>query len=240
LKNHSKSYSHELARYVSKYGHVLKNPSKVSEITGLPIDVRRNVMAGLSNFAKYLGMYPEWKAIKQNSALKWEKKPTLDIVLDILNSPLRDTLDWLKQVLQRLPRDYATVMVFNALSGLRVGEGINACRLLSDLSERGKMETYLNKELMMLEHFRFRDIFLRKSKNAYISFVTPELLDLVTKTKPRILYETLDTKIDRMGLPNRSRELRKYFATTLRDSLPSEAVDLLQGRVSSSVFAKNY
>jgi len=36
------------------------------------------------------------------------------------------------------------------------------------------------------------------------------------------------------------QELRKYYGTTLRETLPSEAIDLLQGRVSTTVFAKYY
>ena len=43
----------------------------------------------------------------------------------------------------------------------------------------GELSNYLNKELLMLEHFRYGDLFLRRCKNAYISFVTPELLELV-------------------------------------------------------------
>jgi len=75
----------------------------------------------------------------------------------------------------------------------------------------------------MLEHFRYGDLFLRKFKNAYISFITPELLRLVTAFKPKIKYLALDTKINRLGFPTRTKQLRKYFATILREHLPTEA-----------------
>lgn len=65
--------------------------------------------------------------------MKWERKPSLDIVLDILSSPLRDVMAWLKEAVSGLPVDYGVVLVFNALTGLRVHEGIDACRLLVDL-----------------------------------------------------------------------------------------------------------
>jgi len=135
---------------------------------------------------------------------------------------------------------YGTVLVFNALTGLRVHEGINACELLLDLNKQGKLDSYLNKELWMLEHFRFPHIFLRKCKNAYVSLITPELLNLVLENKPKIEYATLDTKLNRLGLHNRSKQLRKYYGTVLRDTLPTEAIDFLEGRVSSSVFARYY
>jgi intergrase/recombinase len=92
----------------------------------------------------------------------------------------------------------------------------------------------------MLEHFRFPHIFLRRCKNAYVSLITPELLQLVLENKPKIEYATLDTKLNRLGLPNRSKQLRKYYGTVLRDVLPTEAIDFLEGRVSSSVFARYY
>lgn len=53
-------------------------------------------------------------------------------------------------------------------------------------------------------------------------------------------YSALDTKINRLGLPNRSKELRKYYSTILREVLPTEAIDLLEGRISSSMFARHY
>ena len=85
---------------------------------------------------------------------------------------------------------------------------------------------------MMLQHFRFPELFLRNSKNAYISFITPELLNRVIETKPRITYPALDTKIGRLGYNNQTKQLRKIFATKLRNTLPQELVDLLQGRIS--------
>jgi hypothetical protein len=51
-------------------------------------------------------------------------------------------------------------------------------------------EGYTNKEIietLQLEHFRFPDIFLRQTKKAYISFVTPEILaDIVALRKNKI------------------------------------------------------
>jgi intergrase/recombinase len=93
---------------------------------------------------------------------------------------------------------------------------------------------------MMLQHFRFPDLFLRRSKNAYLSFITPELLDCVIKIKPSIKYSALDTKIGRLGVNNQTKQLRKLFATRLRNYLPQELVDLLQGRISQTIFMKFY
>lgn len=92
----------------------------------------------------------------------------------------------------------------------------------------------------MLEHFKYKDLFLRKCKNAYISFVTPEMIELVQSVKPKITYEAIDSGLSRNRLAVRTKELRKLYATSLREYLPQELVDLLQGRVSQSVFLRFY
>lgn len=92
----------------------------------------------------------------------------------------------------------------------------------------------------MLKHFKFKDLFLRKCKNAYISFVTSDLLELVKAVKPKITYEAIDSGLNRNRLAVRTKELRKLYATSLREHIPQELVDLLQGRVSQSVFLRFY
>lgn len=240
LKNHSRCYSRELIRYVRRYHYVLRDPSKISQISVLSKDQKRMAMAGLSNLSKYLGCYGYWKTLVKNAGLKWEKKVSLDIVLDIMNMNLQDCWLWLKRVLRELPKEYGCVLVFAALTGLRPNEAVNSTKLISDLFDSGRLEEYLNQEFLLLEHFRYGDIFLRRYKNAYISFLTPEILKLITTVKPRIKYTTLHTKIHRLGLANKTKQLRKYFATKLRESLPTEAIDLLQGRINRSVFLRYY
>jgi intergrase/recombinase len=92
----------------------------------------------------------------------------------------------------------------------------------------------------MLQHFRFPDLFFRRSKNAFVSFETPELLSCVLGEKPKIKYAALDNRLDRLHLGIKTKQLRKLFATRLRTELPQELVDLLQGRISQSVFFKFY
>lgn len=102
------------------------------------------------------------------------------------------------------------------------------------------LDCYLNRDLLMLQHFRFRDAFLRRNKNAYISFISKKLLNLVVEGKPRITYQQLQKKIYRSGLKNNTRQLRKLNATLLRETLSREVIDLLQGRINQSVFLRYY
>lgn len=52
----------------------------------------------------------------------------------------------------------------------------------------------------MLEHFRYKETYLRKCKNAYISFISPELLDLVLRYKPNLRFVSLNPKLQKQGV----------------------------------------
>jgi intergrase/recombinase len=240
LKTHRERHAKEILRYAKRFAFVLEKPSQASQLLMLSKDVRRVAMSSLSNLSKYLGVYEQWRQTIRNHGLKWENTTSLETFLSILNTNLEETEMWLKQVIQKLPKDYSTVLMFDVLTGLRPNEAAMSCNLITELSEGNKLDSYLDRELMMLQHFRFPDLFLRKSKNAYISFITPELLQLVLKTKPRIKYSAIDTKIGRVGFNTRTKQLRKLYATRLRNSLPQEMIDLLEGRISQTVFMKFY
>jgi intergrase/recombinase len=240
LKTHREKHAKEILRYAKRFSFILEKPTLTSQLLILSKDVRRMAMSSLSNLSKYLGVYEQWKQIIRNHGLKWENRNSLETFLSILNSNIEETEIWLKQVIKKLPSDYSTVLIFDVLTGLRPSEAAMSCKLITDLSNMNKLDLYLDKDLMMLQHFRFPDLFLRRSKNAYISFITPELLQLVLKTKPSIKYSAIDTKIGRVGFNNRTKQLRKLHATRLRNDLPQELIDLLQGRISQTVFMKFY
>lgn len=169
-----------------------------------------------------------------------EKRSALETIIDILNSDLGNTTNWLKQAIQELPREYGSLLIFNTLTGLRGGETCVACGLITKLSEKQQLHRYLDEGLMMLQHFRFKNLFLRRNKNAYISFASEELLGLVQETKPLLSYSALRHKLNRLNMSNKTKQLRKLYATRLRNYLPHEIIDLLQGRVSQSVFLRFY
>ncbi len=237
---HEAGGAKELFTYAKRYCIVLQKPSEASKLLLLSKHMRRNVMSSLSNLSKFLGVYDQWKQTIKRFGLKWENTNNLETFLSILNTDLNEVEDWIKQLIPKMPRNYASVLVFDALTGLRPTEATHSCSLITKLSEQNKLDKYLDTKLMMLQHFRFPKLFLRKSKNAYISFVTPQLIELITKTKPTMKYSAVDTMIGRLGFKIRTRQLRKLYATTLRKYLPQEMVDLLQGRISQSIFMRFY
>jgi len=98
---------------------------------------------------------------------------------------------------------------------------------------------YYNSELSVLEHYKYK-VFLRGTKNAYISFVPKELIEEVCQSQ-KISYYAFHSKLNRKHIPLRFKELRAYHNSYLRkQGIISEIVDVLAGRVPKSVFARHY
>lgn len=227
-------------RYSKEYVNVFAHPETASTILLLNKSKRRLVMSALANLAKYLGVYEYWKGIVRNAGLQWEKRSGLETIVSILNTDIEDVKKWLLDVVSILPKDCSTVVVFEALTGLRPSEACNSCRLITELSEVHELHNYLDEDLMMLQHFKFPKLFLRKSKNAYISFVTEELVDLVLCYKPLVNHDTLKSRLRKRGFKIHLRDLRKLHATMLREYVNREIIDLLHGRVGESIFLRFY
>jgi hypothetical protein len=69
------------------------------------------------------------------------------------------------------------IVKFGCLVGLRPAEIVESVRLIND--KEGVFAKYYNAEQMVLEHYKFPDVFLRFTKKAFISFMTGEMLDIV-------------------------------------------------------------
>ena len=237
----NKAYAAKVRSYAKKYCYVLFEPSKASVLSGYPKAKRRNIMAALANLAKFLGMYKDWKEIVSQADLRWQKTSHLEVFVNLLNTDIGEVRCWLVDAIQKLPVKYSAVLVFAAVTGLRPEEAFKSVRLISELAEAGRLESYLNSKLNMLEHFRFPDLFLRGNKNAYISFVPESVLKLILAVKPRVSSNGLRKALKKTGLKVRIKDLRKLFATTVRDNdVPEEIVDLLQGRIPQSIFLRHY
>jgi intergrase/recombinase len=138
-----------------------------------------------------------------------------------------------------LPADMGAIIKFNVLTGLRPNEAIAAIRLLRASDPKRE---YYNESRQCLEHFRFPEVFLRRTKSAYVSIITEEQLSgigvLGCKTHS---YVAIQYRLARSGIDCHLGYCRKIFGSWLRQSgIAAETVDLLQGRVPRSVFARHY
>jgi intergrase/recombinase len=125
------------------------------------------------------------------------------------------------------------------LSGLRKKEGIEAFNLILELANNGRLAEYFNEEFSMLEHYKHKQ-FLRNTKNAFITILPKDFVMQIAKSNP-VSYNAIHCYLYKKHLKLRLKELRSFYASFLvRHNIISEEVDLLQGRVSKSVFVRHY
>ncbi len=227
-------------RYAKQFAQIL-DMSNASSLLQLSAEKRIHAMKALSCLAKYTGRFDQFLQLRQRYNLKWstgtEKLDAFERFFD--DSKTLDTmLQWLRQVRQELPKSYSDFFMFCALTGLRASECVACIRLIKDPKE---FKTYYNEDRHCLEHFRFANIFIRRTKAAYISLVDKEILEIAKNCTNTPSYNALKMALRRKSLDMQLKYCRKIFASYLRQAgIESEIVDLLQGRVPKSVFARHY
>lgn len=99
-----------------------------------------------------------------------------------------------------------------------------------------------NPERQALEHFRFPDVFLRTTKKAFISYITLDNLQPITKMGSKTPgYNAIRLTCKRRHIDMDMSLCRKIFASWLRkEGIQPEVIDLLQGRVSQSILIRHY
>jgi len=225
--------------YAQKYAHCLLDRS-MSEVSTLSDSKRRHTLAALAALAKFLGVHQDFKGLMRSFGLHWTGKSADELIIERMTK-VKDETDlyqWMRGVKTLLP-DYGDFVDLVAATGLRYEEAVNAWNLIVQLNSTGKLNEYYNKQKEILEHFRFREIFLRRTKKAFISFVPNQLIDEIAGQK-RLTVNVLRLRIKRKGLKMRFSDIREFHATLLTRRLSQPEIDFLQGRVSTSVFMKNY
>ena len=106
------------------------------------------------------------------------------------------------------------------------------------MDREDRLDGYMDDELGMLEHFRYPNLFIRDSKNVYISFVSKKLLDVVLVYRPNLTHDDPKSRLRKRHFSIHLKDLRKLHRTMLREYMPAETIDLLHGRVSSSILLR--
>jgi len=135
--------------------------------------------------------------------------------------------------------DERLFLKFALTSGMRKGEAINSFNLIINLAKQNNLPMYYDKERSILEHFKFKDMFLRE-KECLRNIITEAMTLEIAGSNP-ITYEMIRRRLLRHGLRCRMTELRDYFATFMvRHGLIREEVDLLQGCIPPNIFIRHY
>ena len=222
--------------YAKKYSTILID-SNAQVLLTLSNDKRKQVMKSLAILSKFLGCYDRWKEIKERYQLKWTSDDSFKVFRNITNqeSNYSSMLKWLKDSCSQIPTSYSNHLIYCTLTGLRAAESFQSISLIkSDYSN------YINEKNMTIEHFRYPTIFLRKTKQAYISVINGTVL-IIAKKSGNYNYNTLRCYLKRKGISMNMNYCRKIFATYLRNNeVQSEVIGLLQGRIPKSIFLRNY
>jgi intergrase/recombinase len=195
-------------------------------------------MRALAAYSKFIGQYNRWQTIRKEYQFKWSATDSLTGFHNILkqDGDFTKMIEWITTTMKSHPR-FANILMFNVLTGLRPQEAIDSFNLL--LSD--KRQEYLSKNEKLLEHFKFPNIFLRRTKKAFISIASRELISLTEGQRP-LTYDTIKIAITRSEKTGfRMSFCRKIFATFLRNErIEPELIDMLQGRIPDSVFVRHY
>jgi hypothetical protein len=222
--------------YARNYVHILQQADG-SELLELNGEKRIHVMKSLSALSKYTGCYDRWQQMRQSFQLKWSNSDPLRDFNSIFNNgnDLNHMINWVKKTSSQLTPQYANILIFNTLTGLRPSEACMAIGLI-----HANSNNYMNQSTQTLEHFRF-PCFIRRTKNAYISLYNDQIMQVAKDTCKDITYSFLKYLFRRCGLSLHTSFCRKIFATYLRvHGVDQEMIDLLQGRAPRSVFARHY
>jgi intergrase/recombinase len=231
------STTRKVMSYVRRFSHILWS-GNLSEINALPETIRTDAVKALIILSKYLGLHEEFKAALKAYGIKLKRPDALAAFIRIYSNNNADLGEWLESVRPVLRPRERILLRFLKLSGLRTSEGIAAFNLIIELSKQDRLSEYLNNGF--LEHFRYRDFFLRGTKNAYISIVPAGLIAQIAESKS-VSYSAIIKRLYRNGLKSRISELRDQFGTfVVQHGLVAQEADLLCGRIPPSIFVRHY
>ena len=191
-------------------------------------------MQALNSLAEFLGAKDAWEDIKHRYGLKIREEQK--VIDPFEREDISRMLSWYREALSRVTEDARNTLLYMLLTGLRPVEAMNSIQAV-----RESWKEYIRRMdgFLVLQHFKYPDVFLRRTKKAYISVIAEE--DLKLTDNAVLSYSTLREKLKEKGMNCRAGYGRKIYSTWLRDhGIEAEFIDLLQGRVGLTVFSRYY
>jgi len=237
---YSFSYGNTVLCYTKKYHGLLEADSNLRDLELLSNDVKTSVVKSLLLFAKFHGCYSKFKDRLGEYGIKLYRPDSLNAFLRILKASNTNTMQYYNEILPLLKDNERVFAKFLLSSGLRVSEGIESFNLIISLSNEGKLSEYYDENLGCLMHFKYPKLFIRHTKNAFITFISKESLNQIAKCQP-VTYFSLRKRLYRKNKPMRFDEFRDYFGTKLVNNGILEAEqNLVCGRIPISIFIRHY
>jgi Archaeal phage integrase len=226
--------------YAQRYHSVLDSGDASILVQAKP-SVRRHAMESLAAWSKFIGSYEQWGQIKKRYSLQWtDGDESLQAIQRYFNGDnLEDMLQRIREMMYVLPTTSMSKIVhWGIIVGLRSSEIIDSVRFIND---KEAFTRYYDPAQMTLSHWKMPGM-IRKTKKAFLSFVTPQMLESVQNLGEVPTYNSIRHACNRRGIACNLHLCRKVFASYLRQEggIQPEVIDMLQGRVSQSVLARHY
>jgi len=239
-KQFSERYARDVYSYSRKYADCLLKRD-ISKLLMIRKTKRTNIIKALSNLSKFLGVHDEFLHILHKHAMEWGGKSKDELVIERFTK-VKDPdeiFKWIRKV-KEVREDLADFMDLMAISGLRLTEAIESYNLIVKLGREGKLNEYYNEKRGTLEHFRFKEVFIRRSKKAFISFVPKDLINKIASNDPLPSTFAIQARVRKQGLPLRFSDIREAHASFMTKYLKQPEIDFIHGRVSTNIFMSNY
>ncbi len=239
-QSHTPRFSRDIVIYAKRYLHYLQS-GNLSDIGLMSHGKRRMIMTSLSNLCKFLGKYEDWKRLVHAYQLKWSDRSKDEIIIERLAKvkDVDDVFNWIRQV-KAVRSDFSDLLDLMAYTGMRMLEAVESYNLIIQLHKQGRLNEYYDGEKEVLEHYKFKERFLRKSKKVFVSFVPKSLVMHIAEHGKPLNKHGVCSAIQRYGLPLRFGDIREVYGTIMSKHLSEIEVNFLHGRIGSSVFMSNY
>jgi intergrase/recombinase len=190
--------------------------------------------------ARYLSISDQFKAALKATGFKWKRGNVIAAFARIYGNHNSDLNEWVAQINKVLRPNERLLIKYARLTGLRKSEAIESFNLIIELSQQSKLTSYVNSDNGIIEHFRFPKLFLRGTKNAFISIIPESLITEISQSSP-VTSPQIIKKLQRAGIRTRINELRDFYGTWLvRHGVIKEEQDFLCGRISADIFTRHY
>lgn len=237
-KKYRGGYDRTLFNYAQKYSDCLFKRD-LTPLQSLVPSMRPNILKALAALAKFSGRYEEYQSLLKSSGIGWAGRNKDDVFIERLTG-VKDSgevWEWVKAV--KTERTELTgLMDLMSVSGLRFIEGVASHNLIIELNTNMRLGEYFKENA--LEHFHFKELFLRQTKKAFVSFVPSELVMQIYREQTLGSLDSIKKQIQKSKLPLRFSDIREAHATFMTKFLKPSEIDFLHGRVTSSVFMANY
>jgi hypothetical protein len=237
-KKYARSHCRVVLCYARKYAHLLNG--NLRDLDLLSPSVKTHAVQSLISLSKFLGVHKQFKSRLEEYGVKIQRPDAFSSFLRIMNNHNSDLLEWNKKASEVMRPNERLFLKFLLLTGLRTGEAIESFNLIIRLNKEDKLFQYYDKEQSLLQHFQFKEKFIRGTKNAYVSFIPSDLVTKICNSE-ELTYAQIIKRLTRKGFKLRLNEFRDYFGSFLvRHNLIREEVDLLCGRIPPSIFLRHY